>query len=202
MADEAARPGLSVEELGYRVRDVERLAALGCRLAREALADPLQSPHLQERLGSILREVGELVPGSTWEVTLPDSPELVRPPVAGAEGAKETSEAENDSTQEGEDGDGTDDDETEWELDPVKLAAALENDALISQIPEGDRPWFLSIAERAIEAHLRSQLATRVKDALEELYETMDQCHEEAEKRLATALTFEQLRVEAKKKAD
>jgi hypothetical protein len=196
---EDAAPALSVEELGHRVREVERLVALGCRLAREALADPRQSSHLQERLGSILREVGDLVPRSTWDVPLADSRELA---ALSVQGRVETPDAEGETTTwQGED-ETPDDEETEWDLDPAKLAAALENEALMSQIPEADRPWFRSIARRALEAHARSQLATRVKDALEELYETMDECHEEAKKRLATALTFEQLRVEAQKKAD
>lgn len=207
-----AAPPLSLEELGPRVREVERLAALGCRLARESLADPEQAPRAQERIQSILQEVSELVPGFSVVGAPLDPHEFVAPSMASAatpslddaeaENQDEPSSAE-DETEQPEDGEETEDDsERAWDLDPDKLAQALQNDALMSQIPEVDREWFKGLAHRVIESHARAVLATRVKEALAALHETMEHCREETSKRLSIALTFEQLRIQKAKKLD
>lgn len=214
---------ISLEELAPRVREVERLAALGCRLARDAALHPEQTAHTHARIQSILEEVGTLVPG--FGADLPVNPAQFIPPSAAAraaaappEEAAPQAEEESDEDSEGEvdpsavdeedDDEGDEDEEAEeeepeWELDPEKLAAALSNEALMAQIPEVDREWFKELARRAIDSHARAVFATRVKDALSELHAAVERCHEETSRKLGLALTFEQLRLEqAQKKPD
>jgi hypothetical protein len=190
---------LSVEELTPRVREVERLAALGCRLARESLANPTTAAHAQNRIASILREMSELVPGLV-QSGAPPAPSLA-PSMTDAVPVSSDDIAQRLADPSAED-EALDAGEPDWELDPVKLAAALENETLMSQIPAGDREWFTGLARRVIDSHARAMLATRVRQALAELHDTMEQCRDETSRRLAVAMTFEQLRAAKERKLD
>jgi 2-oxoglutarate dehydrogenase complex dehydrogenase (E1) component-like enzyme len=86
------------------------------------------------------------------------------------------------------------DEEEEWELDPNKLAAALENEQLMSKIPEVDREWFTRLARRSIEAQERFELCDRVRRAFDELSQAMKEGLHQTSHQLAVALTFEQLK--------
>jgi hypothetical protein len=207
----ATLPVMSLEDLAPRVVEIEQLAALGCRLAREAMRDPSETLHAQERLQSILREVGQLIPSLELVGAPVDPKDFIAPSLANAPSLPEAEpddEGEGEPACANEDPDPTGDDDDaeqeveEWDLDPAKLEAALENDALMSQIPESDREWFKGLARRLIDSHTRATFATRVKEALRELYETMEMCQEANSKRLSVALTFEHLRLEKAKKLD
>ncbi len=107
---------------------------------------------------------------------------------AGDEGAGEGGDgAEADGEGEGEG------EEHGWELDRGKLAAAIENEDLMSKIPEMDREWFRKMARRVIEAHERVELCDRVRKAFDELAGVMREGLDATAKQLAVALTFEQL---------
>jgi hypothetical protein len=214
-SDSASGRIMSVEELSSRVVEVEQLAALGCRLAREALANPDQTARTQDRLQSILKEVGELIAGLQLVGAPVDPTEFVAPSVANApddepenEGPEDDEESDEASDEDGEgesevEDEGSSEEEVDaWELDPEKLEAAIQNEALMAQIPEADREWFKGLARRVIESHARAMFATRVREALGELYETIEHCQEENSKKLGVALTFEHLRLAKARRLD
>ena len=85
-------------------------------------------------------------------------------------------------------------DEEGWELDRGKLAAALENEQLMANIPEVDREWFRQMARRSIEAQERVELCERIRAAFDELARAMRAGLDETSRQLSVALTFEQLK--------
>jgi len=102
--------------------------------------------------------------------------------------------AAEESGDEGDEPRDEDTQEEEWELDHQKLAAAIENEQLMSKIPEVDRAWFKQMARRSIEAQERVELCDRVRVAFDELSKTMREGLDETSRQLSVALTFEQLK--------
>jgi hypothetical protein len=95
-------------------------------------------------------------------------------------GAPENHETENHEN---------DDDDT-WDLDCDRLRSALANDALMSQIPEAERPRFRAMAERLLEVHERGELYARILTGFEELAEVTRVGAEAVQRQLAAMLTF------------
>jgi hypothetical protein len=115
----------------------------------------------------------------------------------------ESLEATADESDEGEleeDGDddedenaADDDDEQEWDVDYAKLAGAIENEQLMSAMPEPARSAFRTIARHLIEANERQQLMQRIADGIGELSALAEKNADEARRKAALALTFEEL---------
>ncbi len=160
-------------ELRARVEEAEKLLRVAKQLARDQLADPQQSSRARDRIGSIVSEVQGLFPG------LGESDEAE---VGFESDPGEDADAESNSEEEEE--------EEEWELDCDKLRAALANDALMSQIPETERPRFRAMAEQLLEVHERGELYARILMGFEELAEVTRVGAETVQRQLATMLTF------------
>jgi hypothetical protein len=199
---------VSLEDLRHRVREAESLLGVARGLARDDLHDPAKCERARDRIISILREIDTLFPGLNDPPPSLDPAELVAPSMRkSAEEAKERQgdeegggeEAAEEEEVEGEPGEQEEEEveeeeEEEWDLDHAKLAAAIENEQLMSKIPEVDRDWFKRMARRTIEAQERVELCDRVRRAFDELAQAMRQGLDETSRQLSVALTFEQLR--------
>jgi len=188
-----------IEDLRRRVREAEALLGVARGLARDELNDPGSCERARDRIISILREIDTLFPGLNDPPPAIDPRELIAPSMrdrAEAEGVEEEDEeAEGEDEEdeaEGEEAEAAE--EVEWELDHKKLAAAIENEQLMSKIPEVDREWFKGMAKRTIEAQERVELCERVRLAFDELSAAMRAGLDETSRQLSVALTFEQLK--------
>jgi hypothetical protein len=177
-------------ELRSRVEEAEKLLRVAKQLARDELSDPAQSSRVRERIGSIVSEVQGMFPGlgepdATVEVVLEE---------ADADTDSDTdsdSDADSDSDSDSDpDSDPDSDDDEEWEVDCEKLRAALDNDNLMAQIPESERPRFRAMAERLLEVHERGELYSRILSGFEELAEVTRLGAEAVQRQLAAMLTF------------
>jgi hypothetical protein len=201
---------LPIDDLRRRVREAEGLLGVARGLARDELHDPASCERARDRIISILHEIDSLFPGLNDPPPVLDPEELVAPSmrnrsaapeadvatselaVADAKGGEEDVEEEREEEGEGEEP--IEDGEGEWELDTKKLAAALENEQLMSKIPEVDREWFRHMARRSIEAQERVDLCERVRKAFDELSVVMRDGLDETSRQLSMALTLEQLK--------
>jgi len=200
---------VSIEDLRRRVREAESLLGVARGLARDELHNPESCERARDRIVSILREIDGLFPGLNDPPPSLDPKDLIapsmrdRPPAEPAEAASAEDEDEEDEEQEEPETLGAEDEaeeeeeeeeEEEWELDHKKLAAAIENEQLMSKIPEVDREWFKVMALRSIEAQERVELCERVRKAFDELSTAMREGLDETSRQLSVALTFEQLK--------
>jgi len=196
------RSPVPLEDLKRRVREAEALLGVARGLARGELHDPASCERARDRIVSILREIDTLFPGNEppapidpLELVAPSMRDRVEEPaLADEEAAGPREEGEGDGDAEEGDGDGESDGEEEWELDHRKLAAAIENEQLMSKIPEADREWFKQMAQRTIEAQERVELCERVRVAFDELSRAMREGLDETSRQMSVALTFEQLK--------
>jgi len=200
-----------IEDLRRRVREAEALLGVARGLARDELNDPGNCERARDRIISILREIDSLFPGLNDPPPVMDPRDLIAPSMrdrpadlattsghSDAEPSEARAEEEDSEEAEGEDGEGEAEGESgegvEWELDHKKLAAAIENEQLMSKIPEVDREWFKGMAKRTIEAQERVELCERVRLAFDELSAAMRAGLDETSRQLSVALTFEQLK--------
>jgi hypothetical protein len=208
-----------MDDLRRRVREAESLLGVARGLARDDLHDPAKCERARDRIVSILREIDGLFPGLNDPPPSIDPIDMVAPSMRKSaeetapareqpdeeegegegeeegegEGEEEGGGEEEEQHEEGEEGEETEDEE-EWDLDHAKLAAAIENEQLMSKIPEVDRDWFKRMARRSIEAQERVELCDRVRRAFDELAQAMRQGLDETSRQLSVALTFEQLK--------
>jgi hypothetical protein len=195
----ALSSSLPIDDLRRRVREAESLLGVARGLAKGELHDPATCERARDRIVSILREIDSLFPGLNDPPPSLDPSELVAPSMRGRSGTPANGGAKEEE-QEGGEGQSdvkTDDEgeeEEEWELDPKKLAAAIENDQLMSKIPEVDRDWFRRMARRTIEAEERFELCDRVRRAFDDLAQEMREGLDETSRQLALVLTLEQLK--------
>jgi hypothetical protein len=207
-------PSMSLDEMRRRVREAETLLRVAAQHARDAHDDPANNEHANARIQSICHEVEELFPGM-HEPAGPDRE--VEEALAGlraaasqaddaGEGDATESAAEvDDSEDEGEgeeadEEDGEEDaEEREWHIDYAKLGAAIENEELMSRFPEPARTAFKRAARYLVESHERQELFSRVISAFEALSHLTAQNVEETRRKLAMAMTLEEL--SAKNKA-
>lgn len=181
---DVARPqyDLSLDELRTRVEEAEKLLRVARQLASDELRDPEQSSRAKDRIASLCKEVNSLFPPP------PPDPELTAEVLDAAGEEPDTDVDEDDEPCED-----VDDDDEDWEVDYIKLRAAIQNPGLMDQIPEADRPKFKEMAEQLLEAHERQELYARVTAGFEELERTTREGAEEVGRQLAMALTFEEL---------
>jgi hypothetical protein len=212
-------PSLPIDELRRRVREAESLLRVAKSHAREGHDNAEAAEYASRRITSLLGEVDGLFPG-LHEPQRPD-PNIERlvaelavaAEAAGlgneeavaederededeeGEGEGETTEAAADESDEDddEDGDDEDDDDEEWDVDYAKLAGAIENEQLMSAMPEPARSAFRTIARHLIEANERQQLMQRIADGIGELSALAEKNADEARRKAALALTFEEL---------
>jgi hypothetical protein len=168
---------LTLDELRQRVEEAEKLLRVARQLASDELRDPEQSTRAKDRIASLCKEVNAL---------FPPAPELVPVPDA-------TLAANDDEPDTEVDEDDDDDDDDDWDVDYVKLRAAIHDPALMGRIPEAERDRFKQMAEQLLEAHERQELYARVTAGFEELERTTRAGAEEVGRQLAVALTFEEL---------
>jgi hypothetical protein len=200
MSDTPTSP-VPLEDLRRRVREAESLIGVARGLARDELKDPERCEHARDRILSILKEIDALVPGLRDPILPVDPLERVAPSMRGQVEAEpaEPSEAEIDEDDEPTHFDDRPVGEliAEWGFDLTKLAAAIENEAFMSMIPEVDREWFKTTARRSIEAKERIDLCDRVRRGFDDLAQTMRQGLSETSRQLCVALTFEQLKAKS-----
>jgi hypothetical protein len=208
-------PSLPIDELRRRVREAESLLRVAKSHAREGHDNPDAAEYAGRRITSLLGEVDGLFPG-LHEPQRPDAniERLVAELAVAAEAAglgneeaaaeeepeedeDESAEATADESDDGEveaDGDDEEDDEDEeWDVDYAKLAGAIENEQLMSAMPEPARSAFRTIARHLIEANERQQLMQRIADGIGELSALAEKNADEARRKAALALTFEEL---------
>lgn len=185
-----------LEDLRRRVREAEALLGVARGLAREELHDPSSCERARDRIISILREIDTLFPGLSDPPAPIDPRELIAPSMRDriAEPAEASTEVEASPVSDDEEPEPEAADEEGWELDHRKLAAAIDDDQLMSKIPEADREWFKQMARRSIEAQERVELCERVRAAFDELSRTMREGLDQTSRQLSVALTFEQLK--------
>lgn len=174
---------MPLSELRARVAEAEKLLRVAKQLARDELSDPQQSTRARDRIGSIVSEVQGMFPG----LGEPDVEGIVLEEVGEDEADSDSdSDADADSDSDAD----ADSDEEEWELDCEKLRAALDNEVLMAQIPEAERPRFRAMAERLLEVHERGELYARILAGFEELAEVTRAGAEAVQRQLAAMLTF------------
>ncbi len=194
---------MPIDELKRRAREAESLFRVARELARDALQDPQQSERAKDRICAIVREIEELFPGMSELGADVDASELVAPSMRREGGEVEgEGKQEDPQDQEGEeeeeeaedDEDGVDEeDDEEWDVDPVKLSAAIQNDELMAKIPEVDRAWFKAMAQRVLDARERMGIISRVRAGFEELTQVSQRGLDQVRKQLGVALTLESL---------
>ncbi|HEY3819749.1 MAG TPA: hypothetical protein VGL81_21420 [Polyangiaceae bacterium] len=216
-------PLLTIEQFRERVREAEALLRVARQHARDAHDDLSKSDHANARIQSICREVESLFPGlhdpsapdpalqETIAALHAELPAAVAARLAEEEAAadgegeeedaeEEREEEEEDDEEEGEEedageeqGEEDDEEEEEWDVDYAKLATAIENETLMSAFPEPGRTAFKRAARYLIESHARQELFSRVIAGFEQVAELTQLNVEETRKKLAMALTLEEL---------
>lgn len=177
---------MALDELQRRVDEAERLLRTARQLAEHDLADPQQCERAGRRISSLIAEAQGLFPGFGGQ----DDEETDE--AAASELDEPENEVEDEDDGSGEAEEDPEDDE-EWDVDVDKLAAAIQNETLMAQIPEAHRSEFKAMAERVIDAYRRQALYERVAAAFEELDETTRHGAEHARQLLATMLTWQEL---------
>jgi hypothetical protein len=198
-------PSLTLEEMRKRVREASALLRVAQQHARDAGEDLSKSEHASARIQSICKEVEELLPGmhgpqppdAQLEAALAGLKELMLAQGAPVEGAEAEDGEPDTEVDEGDDDEETQDDEdeeVELEIDYAKLAAAIENEALMSRFPEPGRELFRQAARYLVEANERQVLFQGVIADFEKLTALTEQNVSETQKKLAMALTLEELK--------
>jgi hypothetical protein len=216
-------PSLPIDELRRRVREAESLLRVAKSHARDGHDNAEAAEYASRRITSLLGEVDGLFPGlhepqrpdpnierlvaelaaaaeaaglGNEEVAVEEEPEEDEDEGEDEAGAEAT-EASADGSDDGEveeDGEDDDDDgDEEWDVDYAKLAGAIENEQLMSAMPEPARSAFRTIARHLIEANERQQLMQRIADGIGELSALAEKNADEARRKAALALTFEEL---------
>jgi hypothetical protein len=203
-------PSMSLDEIRRRVREAEALLRVAAQHARDAHDDPANNEHANARIQSICREVEGLFPGMN-EPSVPD--QEVEEALAGLKAAASAAQAEREAAGEAQEtaedeeaGDADEEDEedeadeededageVEWEVDYAKLGAAIENEELMSKFPEPARTAFKRAARYLVESHERQELFARVLTAFETLSQLTAQNVEDTRRKLAMAMTLEEL---------
>jgi hypothetical protein len=185
-------PALTLEELREHVREAEALLRVARQHARDAHDDPEKSAHASARIQSICREVEALFPGlhepSRPDPALEEAIAALRaetPPVPAADEEREEAAVDVEEEEEAE--------EPEWDIDYAKLAAAIENETLMSAFPEPGRSAFKRAAQYLVESHQRQELFGRVIAGFEGVSVLAQQNVEDTRRKLAMALTLEGL---------
>lgn len=213
-------PSLTLEEMRKRVREASALLRVAQQHARDASEDLIRSEHASARIQAICKEVEELLPGMQGpqppDAQLEEAMEGLKQlmlaqgvPVEDAESGDEQAEdgeaetaAEEPDTEvdEGADDESTDeeDDEYELEIDYAKLAAAIDDEQLMSRFPEPGRSLFRQAAKYLVEANERQALFQGVIDDFEKLTALTQQNVSETQKKLAVMLTLEELKAKRK----
>jgi hypothetical protein len=171
---------MPLSELRIRVEEAEKLLGVAKQLARDELSDPQHSTRARDRIGSIVNEVQGMFPG----LGEPESMEMTLEEVAGDLDDSGPLPADADADSD------SDADEEEWEIDCEKLRAALDDEALMAQVPESERSRFRAMAERLLEVHERGELYARILTGFEELAEVTRVGAEAVQRQLAAMLTF------------
>jgi hypothetical protein len=210
-------PSLTLAELRARVKEADALLRVARQHARDAHDDPEKAAHASARIQSICQEVDALFPG----LNAPPAPDpemegalaalrAATPAPADAAGEEDDVAGEEDEEggeaddEEGEadDEEGEADDEEgeaeeadpdDWGIDYVKLASAIENEALMAQLPEPGRSAFKRAALYLVEAHERHELFGVVIAGFEGLSELASKNVEDMRGKLAMALTLDNL---------
>jgi len=191
-------PKLSLDEVRERVREAGALLRVAQQHARDAREDVTKSEHASARIQAICREVEQLLPGMR-ETSAPD-PQL-QEALEGLSRALPAAEAQAEAEPDAPDAEdedaaaaaASDDDAAEWDIDYAKLAAAIENEALMAPFPEPERTMFKRAAQYLIESHERQELFQTVVDGFDELSALTQQNVDETHQKLAVALTLEEL---------
>ena len=179
---------LTLDELRERVEEAEKLLRVARQLASDELRDPEHSTRAKNRIASLCKEVNALFP-------LPPEPlPVLDATLDAADEEPDTEVDEDDDAPEQTAANDTDEDDDDgWDVDFVKLRAAIHDPALMQKIPEAERGRFKEMAEQLLEAHERQELYARVTAGFEELERTTREGAEEVGRQLAMALTFEAL---------
>jgi hypothetical protein len=202
-------PSLTLEQLRENVREAEALLRVARQHARDARDDPEKSEHASARIQSICREVEALFPGlhepARPDPALEETIAALRVETQALPGAStdEEQDADADDLADGQDADGEggdaeeadgeEDEEQEWDIDYAKLAAAIENETLMSAFPEPGRSAFKRAAQYLVESHERQELFGRVIAGFEAVSVLAQQNVEDMGRKLALALTLEEL---------
>jgi hypothetical protein len=199
-------PSLTLEQLRENVREAEALLRVARQHARDAHDDPEKSEHASARIQSICREVEALFPGlhepARPDPALEETIAALRVETQALPGATTDKEQEEDpdaddvadgEEADGEEADGEEDEEQEWDVDYAKLAAAIENETLMSAFPEPGRSAFKRAAQYLVESHERQELFGRVIAGFEAVSVLAQQNVEDMGRKLALALTLEEL---------
>ena len=202
-------PSLTTEEMRQRVREAEALLRVASQHARDAREDPGKSAHASARIQAICKEVEGMFPGMHDPAGLePEVEQAMQVLKVGAETAIEAREAEGDAgttagtgtdTDAGTDAEADDeadaegDGEVEWDVDYVKLGAAIENEELMSKFPEPARTAFRKAARYLADSLERQELFSRVVDAFEQLSALTTESLQETQRKLAMTMTIDAL---------
>jgi hypothetical protein len=178
---------LTLDELRRRVEEAEKLLRVARQLASDELRDPKQSTRAKDRIASLCKEVNALFPPPTDPLPAPDVT------LVDDEEAEAADEEPDTLVDEDDEADAEGDDDDEWDVDYVKLRAAIHDPTLMDKIPEAERARFKEMAEQLPETHERQELYARVTAGFEELERTTRTGAEEVGRQLAVALTFEEL---------
>ncbi|HEY1693888.1 MAG TPA: hypothetical protein VGG39_17090 [Polyangiaceae bacterium] len=193
-------PAMTTEEIRRRVREAEALLRVAAQHARDAHDDPSKSEHASARIQSICREVEGLFPG-VGDPAPPD-PEVqaaiesltsALPQAEAVVEAAAQEEEEGAGAGAGAEEDTEGESAQEFDVDYVKLGAAIENEELMGHFPEPQRSAFKRAARYLVESHERQQLFGRVVAAFQTLSELTEQNIEDTRKKLAMAMTLEEL---------
>jgi hypothetical protein len=199
-------PSLTLEQLRENVREAEALLRVARQHARDTRDDPEKSEHASARIQSICREVEALFPGlhepARPDPALEETIAALRVETQALPRASTDEEQEEDADADdvadgeeadGEEADGEEDEEQEWDIDYAKLAAAIENETLMSAFPEPGRSAFKRAAQYLVESHERQELFGRVIAGFEAVSVLAQQNVEDMGRKLALALTLEEL---------
>ena len=202
-------PSLTVDQLRERVREAEALLRVARQHARDAHDDPANAEHASARIQSICREVESLFPGlhepsrpdpeleETMAALRAETPQAAATDLDGedadAEGDDDADEAGDEADDADGEADAEDDDAEEWDIDYANLAAAIENETLMAAFPEPGRTAFKRAARYLVEANERHVLFGRVIAGFEGVAELAHEGVEDLRRKLALALTLEDL---------
>jgi len=190
-------PSLTLQELREHVREAEALLRVARQHARDAHDDPEKAAHASARIQSICREVEALFPGlhepARPDPGLEETIAALRVETQALQGAATVEEEEEEKEEEEVGEEEGEEEEEEWDIDYAKLAAAIENETLMSAFAEPGRSAFKRAAQYLVESHERQVLFGRVIAGFEGVAELAQKNVEETGRKLAMALTLEDL---------
>jgi hypothetical protein len=179
---------IPIAELRRLVREAEALLRVARNYASQEITDVNEASYATQRIESLVKEANALFPraAETREPTEADLAlqEQLAAMVAAVQSQNTETETESEAETET---------ESEFDWDYSKLAIAIQNDALMSKLPEESRATFKRAAEYLIEANERKELLERVANAFEEVTVATRASMDEAQRLLAISMTFENL---------